>query len=164
MSAPAVYRTNEPGTRYRSWPRLLAAVRAGQHPHVIVGAVEDLELRLAELVALLEELVGLHVTLTTEGLVMTSPPVVAALAAVARAESGLRSNRITAGVAAARAAGVRLGRPVGPGKPTKVTEDQAEEIRRLKAAGTGVTTIAEKLALSRPTVYRVLGSGNGSTS
>jgi DNA invertase Pin-like site-specific DNA recombinase len=74
-------------------------------------------------------------------------------------EALARDERITAGIAAARERGVRFGRPSGPGKRLKVSGEQDEAIRRLKAEGKKMTAIARATNLSRPTVYSILARG-----
>ena len=51
----------------------------------------------------------------------------------------------------------RFGRSGGTGKRIKVTPEQEETIRRLKAEGGKVAAIARVVGLSRPTVYSVIG-------
>jgi DNA invertase Pin-like site-specific DNA recombinase len=78
-----------------------------------------------------------------------------ALAGVVRYEAEVR----VVGPAAARERGVKSGRPSGPGKRLKVTAEQEEIIRRLKAEGKKITAIARATDLSRPTVYSALVRG-----
>jgi DNA invertase Pin-like site-specific DNA recombinase len=78
------------------------------------------------------------------------------LASVAQYETEVRAERIVAGQAVARAQGVKFGRPVGTGKPIKVTPEQEETVRRLKAEGKPIAVIARAVGLSRPTIYSVL--------
>jgi DNA invertase Pin-like site-specific DNA recombinase len=74
---------------------------------------------------------------------------------VAQYETEVRGERVRAGQAAARAAGKRWGGSRA-GRRVKVTPEQAEIIRRMRADGTKVAAIARALSLSRPTVYSVL--------
>jgi DNA invertase Pin-like site-specific DNA recombinase len=78
------------------------------------------------------------------------------LASVAQYETVVRAGRIVAGQAAARERGIKFGRPSGPGKRLKVTPEQEETIRRLKAEGKKIAAIAQAVGLSRPTIYSVL--------
>ena len=75
---------------------------------------------------------------------------------MAQYETEVRAERIVAGQAVARAKGVKFGRPAGTGKPIKVTPEQEETIRRLKAEGKKIAAIARAVGLSRPTIYSVL--------
>jgi DNA invertase Pin-like site-specific DNA recombinase len=51
---------------------------------------------------------------------------------------------------------MRFGRPEGTGKPIKVTPEQEETVRRLKAEGKKIAAIARAVGLSRPTIYSIL--------
>jgi DNA invertase Pin-like site-specific DNA recombinase len=76
-------------------------------------------------------------------------------ASVAAYENEVRSERIVAGQAVAKANGKRWGGSK-PGKRKSVTSDQIAVIRRLRAEGKAVTAIARAVKASRPTVYAVL--------
>ena len=69
------------------------------------------------------------------------------LAAFAEFDTNLRQERQAEGIAGAKAAGVYKGR-----KPTV----PVAEVRRLKAEGMGTSEIADRLNISRGSVYRVL--------
>ncbi|MCP4591261.1 MAG: recombinase family protein, partial [bacterium] len=79
------------------------------------------------------------------------------LASVAAYENEVRSERIRAGQAAARANGKRWGGGV-KGRRIKVTPEQTKTICRLKDEGEKIAAIARATGLSRPTVYDVLAS------
>jgi DNA invertase Pin-like site-specific DNA recombinase len=81
------------------------------------------------------------------------------LASIAAYENEVRSERIVAGQAAARARGQRWGGS-RPGKRKTVTPEHRTVIRDLHAAGKAIAVIARTVRLSRPTVYSVLGSSN----
>lgn len=75
------------------------------------------------------------------------------LGALAQFERAIIRERTLAGLAVARAAGKTGGR-----RP-KLTDRQVEMARQMHAAGEHtITEIAEILGVSRPTVYRVLGT------
>ena len=78
------------------------------------------------------------------------------LASVAQYETEIRAERVLAGIAVARTAGVRFGRPEGIRTRIKVTDEQAGQVTKLKAAGETVAAIARATGLSRPTVYSIL--------
>jgi DNA invertase Pin-like site-specific DNA recombinase len=59
-------------------------------------------------------------------------------------------ERTRAGLAAAKARGVRLGRQ------STITKQQVREARRLQQSGTSVTQIAKRLCIGRSTLYRHL--------
>jgi DNA invertase Pin-like site-specific DNA recombinase len=70
----------------------------------------------------------------------------------------VRSERIRAGQAVARANGKRWGGSC-KGRRLKVTAEQVQAIGRLKEdEGQKIAAIARATGLSRPTIYRVLGS------
>jgi DNA invertase Pin-like site-specific DNA recombinase len=71
------------------------------------------------------------------------------LGVFAEFETNLRRERQMEGITAAKAKGVYKGRPV---------TIEAEEVAKLKAEGLGATAIAERLGISRASVYRVLGA------
>jgi DNA invertase Pin-like site-specific DNA recombinase len=81
------------------------------------------------------------------------------LAQVAEFDNELRSERIQAGQAAARAAGKKRG---GHQKRRrwKVSDLQARIIHQMKQDGDTVAAIARAVGISRPTVYSVLADGN----
>lgn len=80
--------------------------------------------------------------------------------ALGAAEHRKRRDRQRAGIEAAKARGVKFGRPRGeggvPGKRLKVTAEQEAACRRLKAEGVKIAAIARATGLSRPTVYSIL--------
>ncbi len=69
------------------------------------------------------------------------------LGVFAEFETNLRRERQMEGIAKAKAAGVYKGRK--PSVPVA-------EVRKMKATGMGVTAIADKLGISRMSVYRAL--------
>jgi DNA invertase Pin-like site-specific DNA recombinase len=69
------------------------------------------------------------------------------LGCFAEFETNIRKERQLEGIAKAKAAGVYAGK----GRPAKI---EADEIRRLRADGLGVTEIAKELGISRASVYR----------
>lgn len=71
-------------------------------------------------------------------------------AAFAEYERALIRERTRAGIAAARAAGRRIGRPPA------LTDEQRDFARRLRAQGEGVATIARVLEVSPSTIRRAL--------
>ena len=74
------------------------------------------------------------------------------VAAFAEFERGIMQSRTMDGLAAARARG-RVG-----GRKPKLTEKQVTEIRKLYDEQRTVQEISELFGVSRPTVYRALGS------
>ena len=78
------------------------------------------------------------------------------LASVAAYETEVRSERIRAGIDAAKAEGKTWGGRQ-EGSRNKATEDKADAVRKLHEAGGSVTAIARATGISRPTVYSLLG-------
>jgi DNA invertase Pin-like site-specific DNA recombinase len=79
------------------------------------------------------------------------------LASVAEFETELRAERVAAGQAVARKKGKRWGGSK-KGWRWKVTDDQLTAIREMRVAGKKISQISRIVGLSRPTIYRVLGS------
>ena len=71
------------------------------------------------------------------------------LMAVAEFERGIIKERVNAGLAAAKARGVQLGRPA-------TINGRAAEIRKLKAKGLGLRAIARELGMPPSSVHRAL--------
>jgi DNA invertase Pin-like site-specific DNA recombinase len=71
------------------------------------------------------------------------------LMAVAEFERGIIKERVNAGLSAAKARGVQLGRPA-------TINGRADEVRRLKAQGLGLRAIARQLGMPPSSVHRAL--------
>jgi DNA invertase Pin-like site-specific DNA recombinase len=80
------------------------------------------------------------------------------LASVAAYETEVRSERQMAGIAAAKARGVRFGRPKGTRK-SRIPDAKRAAIIDHKAAGWKISDIASAVGLARKTVYSVLHEG-----
>lgn len=137
-------------------PQLAAAldyVRPGDR--LVVVRLDRLGRSLSHLVATLDDLRGRDVqfrciaqpidTTTPEGRVMY-----ALFGAFAEFERDLIHGRVQDGLAAARAAGKRGGRPL------RLTEPQIRYVQRMKADGTPVSELAAGLRVGRATIYRAL--------
>ncbi|TKB07684.1 recombinase family protein [Desulforhopalus sp. IMCC35007] len=72
------------------------------------------------------------------------------LGVFAEFETNLRAERQVAGIAAARARGKHLGRPI------KLTDDQKEEIQKRIAAGEKPPDLSKEFNVSRGTIYNVI--------
>lgn len=116
--------------------------RLGRSTRDVLNLVHDLDQKGASLRILDPEL-------TTGGDV--GRIVVTVLGMVAEMERKFILERQRAGIEAAKAAGVY----VGKGRPKSVPGD---EIRRRHAAGEGPTAIARALGVSRRSVYRAIGA------
>lgn len=79
------------------------------------------------------------------------------LASVAQFENELRSERILAGQQAARDAGKSIGGRQ-KGARVRLSLEKEQAARRLHASGSTVSEIARNLGLSRPTIYKAIGS------
>lgn len=85
---------------------------------------------------------------------MESKIVLTMFAMIAEIERDLRSERTKEGLRAKKAAGVKLGRPKGPGK-SKLDEHK-EEIIALLANGSTKTFVAKRYSTSVPNLYNWL--------
>jgi len=77
------------------------------------------------------------------------------LASVAEYETEVRTERVLAGQAVAKKRGQKWGGSK-KGWRWKVSEEQIEEIRSMRASGKKITHIARVTGLSRPTIYTIL--------
>ena len=144
------------------WKRLEADMIAGKVSKIIVWRLDRLGRTAAGLTALFEDLQRRHIGFealrdkvdlsTAAGRLMAN-----VLASVAAYENEVRSERILAGQAVARANGKQWGGSL-KGRSIKVTPEQAHTIRRLKDEGEKITAIARATGLSRPTIYTILGA------
>ena len=82
------------------------------------------------------------------------------LASVAEFENEVRSERIRAGQAAARARGKVWGGST-PGRVSARIESKSGAAHALVAAGCSITEVSRTLEISRPTVYKILRDRNG---
>lgn len=145
------------------WKRLEADIDAGKVSTVVVWRLDRLGRTAAGLTALFEKLARLKVNLVSvrDGIDLSTAAgrlIANVLASVAAYENEVRSERIVAGQAAARAEGKRWGGSK-KGRRLTVTPEQIAAIRRLHAEGESKAAIARATGLSRPTIYSVL---NGS--
>jgi DNA invertase Pin-like site-specific DNA recombinase len=86
---------------------------------------------------------------------MFKDAVISILATIAKQERVRLSERVIAGLERAKAKGRKGGRP------TVVRGDTEKQILKMRADGDSLQEIADELGVSKPTVYRVLGKGNG---
>ena len=135
--------------------RMMSKVRAGQVERVICFKLDRLGRSVAHLALLMEELIRLHVPLfvISQGIDTSEDNAAGRLQAhvimaMAEFERSLIRERVRAGLAAARARGVRLGR-------TPMLVKRIEEVRRLKKAGFGIRAIGRKLGMPPSSAYKV---------
>lgn len=143
------------------WRRLWADILAGKVTTLVVWRLDRLGRTAGEMAPLFDDLRarGINLVSLREGFDLATPAgrmLANVLASFAQFETEVRSERQLAGIDAAKAKGVQFGRPKGSGKPIKVTPEQRDQVRRLRAEGQGVSAIARATGLSRPTVYALL--------
>jgi DNA invertase Pin-like site-specific DNA recombinase len=141
---------------------LLQAVRRGEIKAVVVAKLDRLGRSLAHLALIVEELSRLNVPIicTTQGIDTSADnPVgrlqLGILMAFAEFERSLIRERTIAGLAAARARGAKIGRPV------KMTETQRTEIFRLHHEGRSIRAISRAVGLAPSTVWLFLRPSHG---
>jgi DNA invertase Pin-like site-specific DNA recombinase len=142
------------------WQRVEAAIDAGKVSKLVCWRLDRLGRTASGLTALFEKLAARKVGLVSvkDGLDLSTAAgrlIANVLASVAAYENEVRSERIIAGQAAARASGKRWGGSE-KGRRLTVTREQITAIKRLKREGAAVTAIAKTTGLSRPTIYSVL--------
>lgn len=147
----------------KDWNRLEADYKGGRLTDIAVWRLDRLGRTAKGLNALFDDLTTRKINLVSlkDGLDLQTPAgrlMANVLASVAQYETEVRAERQLAGIAAAKAAGKHLGRPIGISTPIKVTPEQTEQVKRLKADGTKVAAIARATGLSRPTVYKILSA------
>jgi DNA invertase Pin-like site-specific DNA recombinase len=135
---------------------LMAAVRAGKVERIIVFKLDRLGRSLPHLALILDEFGRHNVALiaTTQGIdTSSSNPVgrlqLNVLMAVAEFEREIIRERVNAGLSAARARGIKLGRRA----KHKWT---AADVKALKARGLGVRAIARELKIAASSVWTML--------
>jgi DNA invertase Pin-like site-specific DNA recombinase len=139
--------------------RCLNHLRAGDTLHV--HSIDRLARNLKDLQEIVETLTNKGVTvkfhkecLTFEG--SNNSPMqtlmLQMLGAFAQFERTLIKERQAEGIAAAKARGQKLG------APSKLTPEQIQEIKARAAAGEDKSKLAKEYAISRPTLYKVIGA------
>lgn len=142
------------------WNRLMEMVRLRKVSDIVVWRLDRLGRTASGLTTLFNELTNLKVNLvslrdgidlqTSAGRLMAN-----VLASVSQYETEIRRERVQAGIAAAKSKGKRWGGSK-KGVRKKVTDSQADIIRKLRGEGEPVSTIAEAMGLSRKTIYSIL--------
>jgi DNA invertase Pin-like site-specific DNA recombinase len=138
-----------------AFERLQAAIFAGEVRTVVVYKLDRLSRSLRDGINTLTDWLkqGVRVVSVTQQLDFSGPTgqlVAAVLFAVAQMEQETRRERQAAGIAAAKANGVYLGRKAGT---TKAKPARAQELRR---KGLTVPEIADAMGLSQRTVFNYL--------
>jgi DNA invertase Pin-like site-specific DNA recombinase len=145
------------------WDRLLSFVRMNCVSEIVVWRLDRLGRTAKGLTALFDELHkrGVGLVSLKDGLDLSTPAgwlMANMLASVAQFETEVRAERILAGQAAARAAGRRWGGS-RKGERRKISNEQLDAIRTMRAEGRSVSGIARATGLSRVTVYHWLREG-----
>lgn len=140
--------------------KLMDQVRRGDIKTVVVWRLDRLGRTAKGLHDLIDELrvLGVRFISLREGFDLSTPAgrlMLGVLASCAQFETEVRRERQVAGIAAARARGIRWGGR-RPGTRVRLTEEKETTIRRLRAAGQPVAQIARVVGLTRKTVYRAL--------
>ena len=146
------------------WRKLEAAMRASQVSKVVVWRLDRLGRTAAGLTALFDDLrerkVGLVSVKDSLDLVTPAGRLMAnVLASVAAYENEVRSERIVAGQAVARANGRTWGGSQ-KGRRLKITGEQVETVNRLHREGRPIAAIARAAGISRPSAYRLIRNGS----
>lgn len=144
------------------WKRLEADMIAGNVSKIVVWRLDRLGRTAAGLTTLFEDIqrrsVGFESLRDKVDLATAAGRLMAnVLASVAAYENEVRSERIIAGQAAARATGKTWGGSE-KGRRVKVTDEQVTTIQRMHEEDATKAAMARATGLSRPTVYAVLNS------
>ena len=144
--------------------RLMDQLRTSRIDRIVVWRLDRLGRTTKGLCQLFDELILNNVDLVSlkDGFSLSSPAGrlhARILASVAEYETEIRAERVAAGQKVARRKGKKWGGSK-KGWRWKVTDDQIEAIKEMKAAGKSIAHIARVTQLSRPTIYKVLGPTN----
>jgi DNA invertase Pin-like site-specific DNA recombinase len=142
------------------WNELESELFAGNISTIVVWRLDRLGRMAAELCKFVDDVRHCKVNFISlrEGIDLTTAAgrfFARSLAASCQFENEIRSERVLAGQAVARAAGKTWG-GAKPGHTAKITELQRQFIRESKERGKGVTAIARATGLSRQTIYTEL--------
>jgi DNA invertase Pin-like site-specific DNA recombinase len=137
--------------------RLMAAVRKGKVDIVVCYKLDRLGRSLAHLAAMIAEFTAHHVALVvpeqgidTSGANSAARLQMNILCAVAEFEHEIIRERVNAGIARAKARGVRFGRP-------RSIDAHAGCVARLRAQGRTGRAIAKELGIPSSNVFRLIG-------
>jgi DNA invertase Pin-like site-specific DNA recombinase len=144
------------------WRKLEADMIAGKVAKIVVWRLDRLGRTAAGLTALFEDILRRNIGFESlrDKIDLSTPAgrlMANVLASVAAYENEVRSERIRAGQAVARANGKTWGGSQ-KGRRIKVSTEQTHTIRRLKDEGEKIAAIARATGLSRPTIYSVLSA------
>ena len=147
--------TDRPG-----WSKVEADIAVGRIKTVAIWRLDRLGRDVAGVSAILKDFRRRKINLVSlkDGLDLSTPAgtlMANVLASMAQFETEIRAERVAAGIAAAKARGVKW-KGAKKGRLWKSTADKADAVRTLKAAGKSISAIAKSQGLSRPTIYRLL--------
>ena len=144
--------------------QLLGQIRLGKVGRLVVYKLDRLGRSLTHLALILDEINRLNVPLvaSSQGIDTSNDnPAgrlqLAVLMAVAEFERGIIKERVNAGLAAARARGVRLGRPA-------TLHQRQAEVLHLKQKGLGLREISRRLSMPVSSVHSILHPPSAATS
>jgi len=136
--------------------RLMRDIRGGTVGRLVVYKLDRLGRSLTHLALILDELNRLQVPLiaSSQGIDTSNDnPAgrlqLGVLMAVAEFERGIIRERVNIGISAAKARGVRFGRP-------QTINDRLDEVGKLRTQGLGVRAIARRLKMPPSSVYKAL--------
>ena len=140
------------------YQKLMNVIDRGEVRQIVIWRLDRISRSVADLQSLLKRLKAKRVNLISlrESLDMKSASgrlLINILGSIAEFESELKSERILAGQAAAKAAG----RKWGGSKPgiRGITEDQLRQVAKLRSEGLGPTQISRACGIHRSSVYRL---------
>jgi DNA invertase Pin-like site-specific DNA recombinase len=144
----------------KGWKALEADVEAGRVAKIVVWRLDRLGRTASGLTKLFDHLTARKVSLVSikDGLDLATPAgrlMANVLASVAQYETEVRAERVLAGLAVARAKGVKLGGSM-KGRRITVTQEQVASVIRNHREGMKPARNARAVGLSRPTVYRLI--------
>jgi DNA invertase Pin-like site-specific DNA recombinase len=138
--------------------RLMQDMRAGNIERLVVYKLDRLGRSLTHLALILDEMNRLRVPLiaSSQGIDTSADnPAgklqLGVLMAVAEFERGIIRERVNAGLQAAKARGVRLGRPT-------TLQKRSGEVMALKKRGLGVRAISRELGMAVSSVHSILNN------
>lgn len=142
--------------------KLMDGIRTGEVSQIVCWRLDRLGRTVSGLASLFEELQQLKVNFVSlkDGINLKTSAgrlIANVLASVAQYETEIRAERILAGQSVAKAAGVKWGGSV-KGRRITVTQEQERTVKKLHREGQSISGIAKSVSLSRPTIYRLLGS------
>jgi DNA invertase Pin-like site-specific DNA recombinase len=136
--------------------KMMQVIRAGKIERLLVFKLDRLGRSLTHLALILDELNRLQAPLiaSSQGIDTSNDnPAgrlqLGVLMAVAEFERGIIKERVNAGISAAKARGVRFGRPA-------TINGRAAEVKKLKARGLGLRAIGRELKMPVSSVHKAL--------